>query len=67
MNLSALPFLAGSVAEAPAGTRACVLVALFCFGQEKIVGVREEGLVSPFKVSSLLRKKFISYPTVLGY
>lgn len=65
MNLSALPFLAGSVTEAPTGTRACVLVALFCFGQEKTVGVR--GLVSPFKVSSLLRKKIISYPTVLGY
>lgn len=40
MNLSALPFLAGSVTEVHAGTCTCVLADRFCFGQEKTVGVR---------------------------
>lgn len=66
MNLSILPFLAVSVAEAH---RHCVrvLLALFCFGQEKTTSVRDEGLVSRFKVSSLLRNKPVYYPAVLDY
>lgn len=34
MNLSTLPFLAGSVAEAHAGTHTCVLVALLLWTGE---------------------------------
>lgn len=41
MNLSILPFLGVSVAEAHRH-HARVLLALFCFGQEKIAGVRNE-------------------------
>lgn len=44
MNLSIHPFLAVSVADA-CRHHMHVLLGLFCFGQEKIPGVRDEWLV----------------------